>query len=244
MKELNEYEQRQQERRERYQERAEQLDAESTHLWSTSFGEEHTGIPLGQPILVGHHSEKRHRAHLARLDRQADKAVELGRKAKHYAAKAEAVGTGGISSLDPDAIEKLQVQLAQRRQAQENMKAENAAARKAKEEAPYPSWALQNNNAQIRRIAERIKELEQARALCAQEGGQEVVTDNYACKYEDGYIKFIFDGKPEEAVRSALKRSAFKWSPRNMAWVRKLTANASYAAKCVRKELDAIFAEE
>lgn len=26
------------------------------------------GIPLGQPILVGHHSEKRHRRDIARID--------------------------------------------------------------------------------------------------------------------------------------------------------------------------------
>ncbi len=237
MKELNTYEQRQEERRKRYAEKAEQLSAESDHIWENSFGEENTGIPFGQPILIGHHSEKRHRAHLDRLARKADKAVELGQKARHYAHKADAVGSGGISVLDPDAIEKLQVQLEERKNLQEQMKERNATARKEKQPAPYESWRLQNNNAQIRRIEKRIKELEQSREA----EGQEVITDNYTMQYADGYIKFIFDGKPEEAVRSALKSAAFKWSPRQTAWVRKLTANASYAAKRVRQELDNLF---
>jgi len=34
------------------------------------------GIPFGQPILVGHHSEKRHRRDIARAQRAADRAVE------------------------------------------------------------------------------------------------------------------------------------------------------------------------
>lgn len=44
--------------------------------------------PFGQPILVGHHSEKRARADQARIERHMDKFVELRREAK----RAEAAG--------------------------------------------------------------------------------------------------------------------------------------------------------
>jgi Domain of unknown function (DUF3560) len=39
-------------------------------------------IPFGQPILVGHHSEKRHRKDLARMTANMDKSVEAYRESK------------------------------------------------------------------------------------------------------------------------------------------------------------------
>jgi len=46
-------------------------------------------IPLGQPILVGHHSEKRHRRDLARMEQHLKKTVEESEIAKNYAEKAQ-----------------------------------------------------------------------------------------------------------------------------------------------------------
>jgi len=48
-----------------------------------------TGIPFGQPILVGHHSERRHRKTIERASRAMDKTVEENRKAEEYKARAE-----------------------------------------------------------------------------------------------------------------------------------------------------------
>lgn len=45
-------------------------------------------IPLGQPILVGHHSEKRDRAYRERAWNQMGKAVEASDRAQHYAGRA------------------------------------------------------------------------------------------------------------------------------------------------------------
>ena len=97
--------------------------------------------------------------------------------------KIRSVGTGGISSDDPQAVEKLEAKLATLEKHQEMMKAANAAIRMkdpakgdaklaelgytpediAKLRAPdfcgrigYPAYALQNNNANIRRIRGRI----------------------------------------------------------------------------------------
>jgi len=46
--------------------------------------EDATGIPFGQPILVGHHSEGRHRRTIERADNAMRKACEESDKAKSY----------------------------------------------------------------------------------------------------------------------------------------------------------------
>jgi hypothetical protein len=47
------------------------------------------GIPMGQPILVGHHSERRHRRDLDRIDRGMRTSITESRKAEHFAGRAE-----------------------------------------------------------------------------------------------------------------------------------------------------------
>lgn len=47
-------------------------------------------IPLGQPILVGHHSEGRDRNYRGKVQRTFEKSVEASRRAEEYAHKAEA----------------------------------------------------------------------------------------------------------------------------------------------------------
>ena len=64
-------------------------------------------IPFGQPILVGHHSEGRDRRYRERIHNTFGKAFATMDKAGHYERKAASVGTGGISSDDPDAVDKL-----------------------------------------------------------------------------------------------------------------------------------------
>ena len=44
-------------------------------------------------------------------------------------------------------------------------------------------------------------------------------------------LQLIFDAKPDEDVRSKLKKRGFKWSMQNKAWQRMITADAIYAAK-------------
>ena len=69
------------------------------------------GIPLGQPILVGHHSERGHRKALATSDRQARKTIEHLDMAKHHTQAATTIERQldqSIYSDDPDAIERLQ----------------------------------------------------------------------------------------------------------------------------------------
>lgn len=93
-----------------------------------------SGIPFGQPILVGHHSESRHRRAIERAHNAMDRACESFDMAKHHAAKAEGLAdqlAGSIYSDDPDAVEALQARLADLEAERERIKAYNASARKA-----------------------------------------------------------------------------------------------------------------
>lgn len=256
---MNSYEERQEARRERYLERAEKARTESREGWQRA-REMSEVIPFGQPIHVGHHSEKGDRAFRARIEKTSEKAFRLSEKADYYEQKAASVGTGGISSDDPDAIEKLKKEAERLKVKQERMKAANRAIRMkdtAKGDAKlkemgyttediatlrtpqygrigFPAWQISNNGANIRRIEARIKELEQR----AEREPEHIVTDLYELKVEDNRVQFIFDGKPDEDVRSILKRNAFKWSPSRGAWVRQASGNGLFAAQQVKRKLD------
>ena len=263
---MNSYEERLEAKRERYLEKAEAARAEANRRYEQA---RHMGeaIPFGQPILVGHHSEKRDRAYRARMNGHYEKSFELSQKAEYYEEKAEKVGTGGISSDDPDAIKKLTEKLEKMKADQERMKAANRAIRlkdTAKGDAKlaemgytpqmikalrepdfcgrigYPDYALSNNNANIHRVAARIKELERRQ----EREPVHIETDLYEFKVEDNRCQFIFDGKPDEGIRGILKSHAFKWSPSRLAWVRQASANGLYAAKAVKKELDKLLVSD
>jgi len=49
-------------------------------------------IPPGQPILVGHHSERRHRRDLKRMDSGMRKGVEESKKSEYYTDRARSLG--------------------------------------------------------------------------------------------------------------------------------------------------------
>jgi aminopeptidase N len=100
------YEQKQAARKTRYIARAKKAQETSADYYET-FKQQMDALPMGQPILVGHHSEKRHRALLRRADNAMRHSIKEQEKAAYYEHKASSVGTGGISSDDERAIEKL-----------------------------------------------------------------------------------------------------------------------------------------
>ena len=128
---MNDYESKKQARIDRYRKMADKADANSS-----AAGERATGllsaIPPGQPILIGHHSEKRHRSHLRRADSAMGKCVSESKKADHYRRKADAAENNrAISSDDPEAVTLLRSKLADLERTREQRKAINAAWRKA-----------------------------------------------------------------------------------------------------------------
>ena len=90
----------------RYQELSEKANTDSDRLSKQSH-DMISAIPMGQPILVGHHSEMRDRRYRQRAWDKMDKAYELSKKADYYAEKAKSVGKSGISADDKNAIKKL-----------------------------------------------------------------------------------------------------------------------------------------
>ncbi|WP_233141475.1 DUF3560 domain-containing protein [Aggregatibacter actinomycetemcomitans] len=71
---------------ERYQSYADNAMKRS-HKYCEAANEGREFLSLGEPIKIGHHSEKRHRALLERNARRMDKAVEEMRKAESYGDK-------------------------------------------------------------------------------------------------------------------------------------------------------------
>jgi hypothetical protein len=56
----------------------------------------------GQPILIGHHSEKRHRRDTARMQALSERSTQLWRTSKYWAGRAQAAIEHGRNRLAPD----------------------------------------------------------------------------------------------------------------------------------------------
>lgn len=102
-----------------------------------------------------------------------------------------------------------------------------------------PSYKLTNNNANIKRLQQRVKELQQ-KQVNAETKGQEIqkhgdieIIHNHSADR----LQLIFPSKPAPEVIALLKKHAFKWSPTNKAWQRQLTNNALYVLKDVLKQI-------
>ena len=95
------------------QEWAEKAENRSRSEWEKS-AKAVEGISFGQPILVGHHSEKRHRAAIARAQAAGHRAIEESNLSKHHREKAAGL-SGYLESTifddDPDAIERIQMKI-------------------------------------------------------------------------------------------------------------------------------------
>lgn len=93
-----------------------------------------SGIPMGQPVLVGHYSERRHRADLDRIDSGMRKGVENEKLAtRHESAAASIRGAldKSIYSDDDDAITALESRIAEREAERARITDYNASCRKA-----------------------------------------------------------------------------------------------------------------
>lgn len=101
-------------RAERLQERAERHGAAAQQRWNAS-RELADRIPFGQPILVGHHSQRRAERDAERIRGHMDASVELQRKADRAAAAAAAAAADTGARHNPvtvaNRIERLGAQL-------------------------------------------------------------------------------------------------------------------------------------
>lgn len=96
-------------------------------------------IPMGQPILVGHHSEKRHRRDISRIDRAMGAGVEHNKTADRMESRAENIERALDQSIyddDPDAIERLEAKLAKLEAQRKQYKAYNKTHVTVEDEGP------------------------------------------------------------------------------------------------------------
>ena len=236
------YQERKEARIDRMEERAARAQAESSAA-SHAAHEIMRLIPPGQPILVGHHSERHHRRDLDKIDRNMRKSIEAGEKSAYYSSRAaSAASNHAISSDDPNAVEKLEAKLAKLQAAQERDKELNAWYRKHKtmkgcpgitgEDAasadaqlaemregirrPVPAWQLSNRNGEIKRIKDRLAQLRKVDEMEHTEiefDGGMIITNE-----DVNRVQILFDEKPDDATRSKLKSNGFRWSRTEGAW--------------------------
>ena len=104
------YADRQEARKERLEVAADKARKKSEESFEASRAETRH-IPMGQPILIGHHSERAHRNALKRSDNKMRAAVENSKRADALDSRAARVGRGGISADDPEVIKKLKARI-------------------------------------------------------------------------------------------------------------------------------------
>ena len=191
----------------------------------------------------------------------ADKNMQEFTEIQGLLDKIRSTGMGGISADDPNAVSKLESKLAKLEQAQETMKAVNAYYRKNKtldgcphlspeqieklkasmsgsyraNPKPFESYQLSNNNAEIRRLKNRITALTRRKELGYV--GWEFDGGRVEANTADNRLQIFFDEKPDKEIREELKGNGFRYAPSAEAWQRQLNDNAIYAAdriKCIQ----------
>lgn len=171
-------------------------------------------------------------------------------------------GNEMILSSNEDAVEKLEEKLEKLKANQEKMKSANKMLRLKNTEKGdnllkdmgyteeqisnlrtpdycgrigYPDYALRNNNANIHRIEQRLKNLKATK----EKGTTE--TENQFFKVVENTdlmrLQLFFEDKPDSKVRDILKNNGFKWAPSSSAWQRQLTNNSRYALERVIDQL-------
>jgi len=236
---------RQEARAERYRELSRKASQQSTDAYSYSHSLVEN-IPAGQPILVGHYSEKGHRSLLDRSWNALGRSVKLEEKAEYFERKAEAAENNSSIYLgDDDAVDRLQEKVESLEKAQGMMKAANKIIRSKKikdiakveqlqalgfseekaieltkpdryNEYGFPSYMLTNNSARIRDAKTR---LERAKKLKEAETKEYIINEVRVVENtEDNRLQLFFKGIPNEEVRSQLKHNAFRWSRFNGCW--------------------------
>ena len=164
-----------------------------------------------------------------------------------------------IKASDDDAVDKLQDKIDALELVQSQMKAFNKISLSKKlsnqekldqvkalnitsevlrytENGGFPSYKLTNNNAKIKNAKARLESIKLNKSL------------DVADKIYDGFrivhntdiqrIQFVFDDKPNADIISLLKSKSFRWSPREKAWQRQMTANTKSAVEKIIIEIN------
>ena len=220
----SDYEERRKQRIERYKELSMKAQERSSR-YSNSNANRILQIAPGQPILVGHHSEKKHRKLIKRAQDDIRKSIEEDNKSKFYKERViTAENSKVIYSDDPQAINKLKEKL-------ERLENERASI-KARE---HSTWELTNIGATIRETKKRIERLEKLANIDFKEINLE--NGKVIHNKEINRIQFLFDNIPDEETRKTLKSHGFRWSRYEKAWQREFNFNCIRATRSIVKEI-------
>jgi len=183
----------------------------------------------GQPILVGHHSEAGARRDQQKIWNNMSKSVEASEKSEYYANKIESVKSNkAISSDNPEAITLLLNKLDTLEKKREEIKASN---KQAKKEGRHgtSAYVLTNLGATIRMTKQRLEKLKRIDLMedeTIKFDGGEIVSSS-----DINRIQIIYNKKPDEETIKTLKRNGFKWARSEGAWQRLRTNYALRIAK-------------
>ena len=220
----SDYEERRKRRIERYKELSLKAQERSSQ-YSNSNANRILQIVPGQPILVGHHSEKRHRKLIKKAQDDIRKSIEEDNKSNFYKERAEnAENSKVIYSDDPQAIIKLKEKL-------ERLENEKASI-KARE---HSTWELTNIGATIRETKKRIERLEKLENIEFQEINFE--NGKVIHNKEINRIQFLFDNIPDEDTRKILKSYGFRWSRYEKSWQRLFNLTCIIATNSIVKQI-------
>lgn len=247
-----EYDQKRQARIERLESAAEKA-AETGNSLVNNARQMADVIPFGQPIHVGHYSEKRDRNYRGRIESKFRKGFAELDKAQYYAALAKsAADNKAIFSDDPSAAEKLEEKIARLEKRQDLMREANKAIRKNDDDAlrelgfsdesiiqlkqsdfcgriGFADYQLTNNSANIRRLKQRLATV-QANAQREEKeyniGAFRIVENTDANRVQIFFAKELLPN-----VKESLKRHGFHFSWDNGCWQRQLNDTAVYHAQ-------------
>jgi hypothetical protein len=212
---------------------------------------------MGQPILVGHHSEAGARRDHERCDNLMRKSIAASGQADDLDRRADAAENNTSIYADAeDPVAEIDAKLEKMRKLRDTMKKANVLVRGILAGKPleselaelvwsperakklmepncfgcygFESFQLTNLGANIRRLEARRKALAEEKAAPASE---RVVGDVRVVEDPDLMrIQLVFKGKPDEAKRAVLKSEGFRWAPSVGAWQRQLNSSGRAAA--------------
>lgn len=238
-------EEKKQARIERLRDRAANARRESTELYQKSSKMAEV-IPFGQPIHVGHYSERSDRNYRNKIHNTMGKSVKAGEKAEYYERKAEAAENNDAIYLeDEDCIQRLEAKIERLTNLQDNMKAANKIIRNKKlsdaekinqlkefgiseknaidritpnycGDTGFPSWELSNNSAVIRNAKQRLEKAIKLKMTESKE--YEMNGVRIVENTEENRLQLFFSDRPEKEIRENLKRNGFRWASSNGCW--------------------------
>lgn len=194
-------------------------------------------IPMGQPILIGHHSENGARADAKRIENGMRAGVQSERMAARHeraAATLESRLKRNIFSDDADAAENLKNRIAARERMVEHMRFVNKAHAKfvktgimpdgvgqadaerirnyvpaySWERHPYPPYASANLRQQIAADRKRLAHVEQ---MAKRSEAAREASGGILIE-GDKFVRVTFSEKPAREILNALKANGFRWS--------------------------------